>query len=252
MLSISVGCDPEVMVYNDAEVPISCHEFIPGTKDAPHRLTVGAVQRDGLALEFNPDPAYTKEQFADNVLRTLHDVRNLVPKGYNIRFKPAVTFEPWYFDMLPEKVRELGCSPDFNAYTGLINPPPDTGPHPTLRTTAGHIQVGFLGDQRVDKDDPHHFQDCCAAIPECDRAYDSIKGRIDPDTLRQSLYGKLGAFRPTPFGVEHRVPSCAWVEYPRLYPFMFDLYETAFARLSGDDRPYPKLTDWHLEQRWAN
>ena len=46
-LSISVGCDPELMTYRDGN-PISCHEFIPGSKEEPFRLNVGAVQRDWL------------------------------------------------------------------------------------------------------------------------------------------------------------------------------------------------------------
>ncbi len=249
MLSISVGCDPEIFGYRDGN-PISCHEFIPGTKDAPHRLTKGACQRDGLAVEINPDPAKTRDEFSENISRTLSDVRNFLPAGVVLRFTPAVKFEPWYFDLLPEKVRELGCNPDFNAYSQLINPPPDTSPNPTLRTAAGHMQVGWA--EGLDKTDPQHFLDCCHAITECDKAYATIKRRIDGDTTRESLYGKLGAFRPTSFGVEHRVPSCAWVEYPRLWPFMFDLYETAFARLQGSDQPYPDLKDWHLEQKWMN
>jgi len=249
-LPFSMGCDPELIAYRDG-TPISCHEFTPGSKDAPHRLTKGAVQRDGLAMEFNIDPAKTRDEFSENVSRTLSDLRDFLPAGVVLRFKPAVTFEPWYFDMLPEKVKELGCNPDFNAYTQLINPPPDTSPHPTLRTTAGHVHISWMGETRVDKNDPQHFIDCCHAVSEMDRAYGTIKGRIDPDKTRESLYGKLGAFRPTTFGVEHRVPSCAWVEYPRLYPVMFDLYETAMARLQGEDRPYPTVTDWHLEQKWA-
>ena len=248
-LKISLGCDPELFVYKDGN-PISCHELIPGTKEAPYKLTQGAVQRDGAALEFNIDPAYTPEQFTDNILRTLYDIRSMVPAEYEFRFKPAVTFEPWYFDLLPERVKELGCNPDFNAYSMLINPPPDTRPHPYLRTASGHIHVGW--GVSVAKDDPDHFFACCAAVTELDNAYATIKHRIDSDTTRQSLYGKLGAFRPTTFGVEHRVPSCAWVEYPRLYGYMFDLYTTAMSRLQGENIPYPVLKDWHLEQKWAN
>lgn len=249
MLSISLGCDPELFVHKDGN-PISCHEFVPGTKDKPYKLSKGAIQRDGFALEFNPDPATTREQFAENVTRTLFEIKSFLPAGCTLAYKPVAVFEPWYFDMMPEQVKELGCSPDFNAYSGLINPPPDTSPYPTLRTASGHVQMGWR--EPADKDDPQHFYECREVIKEADVAYATIKNQIDPDTTRQSLYGKLGAFRPTPFGVEHRVPSCAWVQYPRLYPFIFDLYTTVFDRLQGDDKPYPKLTDWHLEQKWIN
>ncbi len=250
--SISIGCDPELFVINGDGNPISCHEFTPGTKDKPHRLTVGAVQRDGLAMEFNPDPAKTRDEFDYNVGRTLSDILAYLPSGCKLSFRPAITFDPWYFDMLPETVKELGCSPDYNAYSMLVNPPPDTSPHPTLRTASGHMQTGFLGDKTVDKEDPEHFKSCAYAINAYDKAYGNIKGRIDGDTTRQSLYGKLGAFRPTVFGVEHRVPSCAWVEYPRLWGFMFDLYEAATLRLFGDDKPMPELTDWHLEKKYVH
>lgn len=248
MLSISIGCDPELMCYRDG-VPISAHEFIPGSKEEPFRLDVGAVQRDGLAMEINPDPAKTGQEFHHNVTKTLRDACKYLPSGVTIGFKPAVDFEPWYMDMLPEKVRELGCNPDFNAHTGLINPPPNVEVATTMRSLAGHMQVGWTSNQ--DKEDMDHFNNCCTAIKEMDVAYETIRSTIDGDTRRQSLYGKLGAFRPTSFGVEHRVPSCAWVEYPRLYEFMFDMYSTAFARLCGEDKPYPVLTQWHLEERFV-
>jgi hypothetical protein len=237
------------MCFRDG-VPISAHEFIPGSKEEPFKLKAGAVQRDGLAMEINPNPAKTAEEFEHNVTETLREACKFLPEGVNIGFTPSVVFDSSYFDMLPEKVKELGCNPDFNAYNALINPPPDTSPFPTMRTTAGHIQIGWTAS--VDKADQHHFDDCCIVIKGCDHAYETIRPTIDKDTKRQSLYGKLGAFRPTPFGVEHRVPSCAWVEYPRLYPFMFDLYSTAFANLQGEDKPLPVLTPWHLEQKWAH
>ena len=56
MTQILVGCDPEVFVAKGGKF-ISAHGMIPGTKKAPHKVERGAVQVDGMALEFNIDPA---------------------------------------------------------------------------------------------------------------------------------------------------------------------------------------------------
>jgi hypothetical protein len=52
-MQVSVGADPEVFVRNAEGEPVPACGLIPGTKAEPHRVDSGAVQVDGLALEFN-------------------------------------------------------------------------------------------------------------------------------------------------------------------------------------------------------
>lgn len=223
MQSISIGGDPEFFLEKDGALR-SAHNMVPGTKEEPFKLKHGAVQRDGCAVEFNIDPAYSADEYTHNICETLLEIRKIIPKQYKFVFKPAVTFNEIYFDrVVPKAAKELGCNPDFNAYTGLMNPSPGeiVKNYPTLRTGAGHITLGWTENQ--DKKDPAHFFDCCMVVKVLDELYMQTKPKFDKDTLRTTLYGNPGAFRPTPFGVEYRVPSNAWVKYPKMYPYMFNL-----------------------------
>ena len=56
--NILIGCDPEVFVKQNG-VFRSAHGLIRGDKKNPQKIRSGAVQVDGMALEFNIDPART-------------------------------------------------------------------------------------------------------------------------------------------------------------------------------------------------
>ncbi len=63
MSNFTYGCDPEVFLMVGDKY-VSAHGLFPGTKAEPFKVEKGAVQVDGLALEFNIDPAKTPEEFA--------------------------------------------------------------------------------------------------------------------------------------------------------------------------------------------
>lgn len=222
-MKLLVGADPEFFVSLGNQ-PISAHDLVPGTKDKPHKLSKGAVQADGTAIEFNIDPAETKEQFVSNIETTLKDIRSMVPGKFEFNFTPSVLYPKDYFDKLPEYSKELGCNPDFNARTGRVNPPPGTGgareKYPTMRTGAGHIHIGWTNG--ADVKDQSHMWDCCEVVKQLDKYFGPYSRVWDKDHRRQELYGAEGAFRPKPYGVEYRVLSNAWLKYPKLWPWIFD------------------------------
>lgn len=252
---ITIGCDPEFFVARNGHLR-SAHDLVPGDKHSPHKLNKGAVQRDGTAIEINIDPAKTADEFQENVLTVLEQVRVMVPKEYEFVFRPAVTFQRNYFTKeVPEGPKELGCNPDWDAWSGDQNPNPSekAAKQPYLRTGSGHIHIGW--GEGFDKKDPTHFVDCRKVVQMCDEFYDDAKKWFDNDTnskLRQFLYGKRGAFRPTSFGVEYRVPSNAWLGYPNLYPFMFDLIHSVMEGMdTGHFKPPAFDPDW-LKAKWAH
>ena len=61
MAKILVGCDPEVFVAQGG-VFKSAYNLIKGDKKNPQKIRSGAVQVDGMALEFNIDPAATENE----------------------------------------------------------------------------------------------------------------------------------------------------------------------------------------------
>lgn len=245
---ITVGGDPEIALYLGDE-PISAHEIIPGTKEEPHKLASGACQLDGMAVEINIDPAKSEEEYEHNINSVIGEVRKIVPSKYSLRYVPCVQFSPLVLDRVPTFHKELGCNPDWNAYSGLINPSPMERLKliPNHRSFGGHISAGWTKDK--DKEDPSHVLDCEMVIKNLDPFYMHIKEKVDADVLRAELYGKPGAYRPTPFGVEYRTPSNAWVGYPRMYRYMFGLVVSVINGMhNGLEFQVPKFKQEYLEQ----
>jgi len=216
-----IGCDPEVFMQDpNSGQYVSAWGRIQGTKHEPYKIRNGAVQVDGNALEFNIVPADNSEKFVANVTDVFNQLKAMVP-GYNVLVEPSVVFDPSYFNSLPEEAKELGCNPDFNAYTGDINPAPD-GASTTMRTASGHIHIGWHNETPVDPFDPNHFQDCIDVVKQLDYYLGIWSLGWDRDVTRRTLYGKAGAFRPKPYGVEYRTLSNAWLKNPDLARWVCD------------------------------
>lgn len=204
-----LGCDPEVFVKENGK-PVSAYGLVEGTKKAPFKTSHGAYQVDGMALEFNTDPvdANDFEGFNLNVVRTLADLKKALPEGkYNISSVPVMEFGLDYIEAQPEEAKELGCDPDYDAYTLKPNPRPD-GDRP-FRTGAGHLHVGWGADIPVENED--HIQICANFVKTMDCTVGLFMTFIDREPRRRELYGKAGAFRPKPYGVEYRTPSNVWI-----------------------------------------
>lgn len=223
MLKITIGTDPEFsLIDEEAQRRTSAHGLIPGTKQEPHKVNGGAVQIDGAMVEYNTEPASSAEEFIANNLKVMEALRNMIPKKYTFDFKPAVFFDDIYFEKIPDNVKELGCSPDFDAYKkGAMNPrpiPPDGKEN--MRTCSGHIHIGWTKD--ADVLSLSHRWDCCLIVRALDKCVLPYLKKFDKDTNRASLYGKPGAFRPKSYGVEWRVPSNAWLNHPKLWGWLFE------------------------------
>lgn len=218
-LRISVGADPECFLKDKSTgLFVSAHDKMPGTKLEPHKVELGAIQVDGVAAEFNIDPCYTPAEFSRNIGTVQEKLQGYVGESFELVAQPTVDFPEDYFRSLPELVRELGCNPDFNAWTGQVNDAPDGG-STTMRTGAGHIHIGWCSG--VDPTDPVHFEDCRIVIKQLDYYLGMYSLMWDPDTRRRSLYGKAGSFRPKPYGVEYRPLSNVWLRSPKLQTWIF-------------------------------
>ena len=219
-MDITVGCDPEFFLKKGNK-HVSAHDIVPGNKRNPFSLSRGAVQADGTAVEFNIVPAISADAFASNIADTIAEVRALVPRELEFDFSPSIVYPRKYFDELPQQSKDLGCDPDFNAYTSLHNNPPTPPPGlETMRTGSGHIHIGWTDNK--DPKDRSHFWDCCTLTKALDHYFERAKNLWDNDHRRQSLYGAKGAFRPKPYGCEYRVLSNAWLKYPKLWPWLFE------------------------------
>lgn len=206
-IELLVGADPEIFVTRGNTL-VSAHGMVPGTKENPHKVNKGAIQVDGMALEFNIDPANSLEEFVDNVNTVMHTLNTRIPDGCNLTVIPTAEFGARYIQDQPEIAKELGCSSDFNAYTGKENPKPNA--EVPFRTAAGHIHIGW--GEGFDTRDPEHMDLCCQLTKVLDLYLGVPSVLVDQDTKRRSLYGAAGAFRPKTYGLEYRVLSNFWLK----------------------------------------
>lgn len=228
---IKVGADPELFLRR-GETVVSGHSVIPGSKETPWPVNKGAVQVDGMALEFNIEPANTQTEFRMNINTVMAELRKMVPRDLEFHIEPAVMFDRRYMDEeVPDFAKELGCMPDFNAYTMEENPRPDA--NTLLRTAAGHVHIGWC--EGVDPYDPGHMRMCSAFVKQLDYYLGLPSLLVDPDTTRRSLYGKPGSFRPKSYGVEYRVLSNFWIKSDAAIDWVYDAVLSGFYRMLDGD-----------------
>lgn len=215
-----MGADPELFMRNPNSGKFySAHGLVPGTKHEPHKVQYGAVQIDGTALEFNIDPAETADEFVRNLTEVRKTISGYVP-GFNVVAEPTALYDKDYFDWeVPSSAKELGCDPDYCGWTHEVNPRPDPGNRP-LRTAAGHIHIGWTEGQDVF--DRNHFLQCARVARQMDYYLGVHSLQWDEDDTRRELYGKAGAFRPKPYGVEYRVLSNKWLSSEPLMRWVYD------------------------------
>jgi hypothetical protein len=205
-----IGCDPEVFVKKDG-VFKSAFGLIQGDKKNPQKIRNGAVQVDGMALEFNIDPAHNEDQFAFNVQDVYDQMKQMVP-GFEVVAAPVAHFPMEYIRSQPAAAVELGCDPDYNAWTGDVNDKPD-GERP-MRTASGHIHIGWTNDQ--DPNHPEHISQVNAAMRQMDFFLGLPSVMYDEDKERREMYGKAGCCRYKPYGGEYRTLSNAWLKSEKL------------------------------------
>ena len=225
-MNILVGADPELFV-KDGEKFISARGMIEGDKDNPSPVENGAVQVDGMALEFNINPAKNLEEFEFYLDSVMTQLKALISPQYDVVVAPTAHFDEDYMKKQPMEALELGCLPDYNAYTGQPNPTPKSNVN--FRTGAGHIHIGWTDD--VDPMHPEHFKACRLLTKRLDLVLGVPSLLWDKDKERLSLYGKAGAFRPKPYGCEYRVLSNMWLTDERLIKYVYKNVIKAFKHL---------------------
>lgn len=234
------GADPELFIVNAAGEYISAEGLIPGTKYEPFKVPNGAIQVDGMAAEFNIDPARTFEEFSGNIHSVIKSLKKFLPAGHTLKAHPVATFKKEVWDAAPDRAKELGCTPDFNAWTGECNPPPQDPDNPTTRTAAGHIHIGWTND--ADLGDNDHVNNCRDLVKQLDYYLGGWSLQMDPDNRRRRLYGKAGACRYKPYGVEYRVLSNFWVASAEHHLRVWNRLQTAIWDMKDYFQPGKKGT----------
>lgn len=244
-----IGADPELFIIEKATGKlVSAHGMLPGDKKNPHRVKHGAVQVDGMAAEFNIDPARTANEFVRNIKSVMGSLQAIVGDKYELVAIPTAHFGKELIDAQPDEAKELGCDADYDAWTGKQNPTPDV--EAPYRTGAGHVHIGWTDGQ--DTSDVQHRGICEHLIRNLD-LYTCPLLKLEDDVLRRQLYGKAGAYRPKSYGVEYRTPSNVWLKNEKTMRLMWAMVRKAIlACVHGKHEVQPNAyDDKHLRRHFA-
>ena len=236
-MQILLGADPEVFMMQAGKY-ISAHGMVEGSKIDPFPVKDGAVQVDGMALEFNINPADSEATFVANIDSVMAQLKDMVP-DYEVVATPVAHFGSEYIQSQPIEARELGCDPDYNAYTERENSPPNE--ELPFRTGAGHVHIGWTEGKNVH--DPIHFKSCIRIIKQLDFYLGLVSLMYDDETERRAMYGAAGAFRPKPYGVEYRTLSNAWLASPELTGWVWRASQAAVESVMAGSNLFEQYGD---------
>jgi len=238
-VTATMGGDPEFFIANKRGKIINADAFLPG-KDKPivinrcHGPRKSNLFFDGIQAEMAVAYNGCREFFADNIKWCWEEVLKQIPDNHTIVLKPSTRVQPAVLKQADPEARRFGCSPDFNAYTCSTNTPEmDASRHP-FRYAGGHLHFGSSGYLerdplvlRMGTTEEGHLElvklfDLLVTIPTL--SLDNAPGSL----RRRSKYGKAGCFRPTPYGIEYRTPSCWWLRSPMTVSLVYGLARLAW------------------------
>ena len=240
MNQILIGADPEVFVKQNG-VFCSAAGLIEGTKERPNPVKGGAVQVDGMALEFNIDPVRSSRDFIEVVNTVMAELQKKV-QNHEIVIEAVADFSDEVLRNTPAEALVLGCDPDWNAWTMNVNETPNA--NVTFRTAAGHVHLGYVTLQSIDDIEA---QDMAGAMARQLDFYLGLPSLLyDSSIRRRELYGSAGAFRVKPYGMEYRVLSNQWLKSDVLKAWIFNnsQYEKIIVRCNQ--------RNWHVKNFCLN
>lgn len=229
--NVTVGADIEVFLqHRKTKKIISAEGIIKGTKEIPfvfdNENPFFCISLDNVLAEFCIPPARTAAEFAANIKRSMNYISSTIPEELCIAVLPSANLDRKFLATL--NAQTFGCEPDFNAYTGFINNGFSLSkPDPTLRSAGGHIHIGYSEATEYDK--LSYFADTnrCDIIKVMDLFLGIPSIIMEPDNQRRILYGKAGAFRPKPYGIEYRTISNFYLANDRLIDWVYGNVELA-------------------------
>lgn len=235
---ITIGADPEMFLYNTKKQNFcSAIEIIPGTKENPYRPTQlqsgFGLQTDNVLVEFNIPPSRFEDEheFINNILTMRQYIDAFIREKDNNLITVCQASANFPMEELAHpQAMEFGCDPDFNCYNGQQNIKPQIRDI-TLRSAGFHWHIGFENPNIKYSVKLIRYMDLYMGVPSV---------LLDRDTKRRKLYGKAGAFRIQPYGVEWRVLSSFFLKSPDLIALMYRQLEKAIQAFEdSEELPNP-------------
>lgn len=228
-----LGSDPELFLHKGGSF-VSAVGIIPGTKDNPvpiPGLPDGfTVQHDNVALELGIPPAQNAEEFSQFIKTAIYGAKANFHSGLSHSLASCVEFPA--HELRTAEARHFGCEPDYDAWLGGKENPKPTPPTPNLRSCGGHVHI----ETKLDK---------LRVVRGCDYYLGLPSVVLDTSgQARRQIYGKPGAYRPKPYGVEYRTLSNFWIFTHSYRVWVWKACERVLDRvMKGDTFDDPAVRD---------
>lgn len=225
-----LGSDPEVLLCDQTGKHISSIGYINADKWHPMQIPGMAegftLQEDNVTLEYGIPPAASAQELINHLEAVMNKSLEYLP---NLSFSKLSCTVYDQDQMLTPQAHIFGCEPDFNAWTCEPNPPPNP-PHPFMRSAGGHIHV----------ETKEHPLEVTKAMDMCLGVASVL---MDKGELRKQMYGKAGAHRKKPYGVEYRTLSNFWIFDKKYIEWVWAATEMALSRLGEADNYKDAILD---------
>jgi hypothetical protein len=199
-----------------------------------------SVQEDNVALEYNIPPCKTRAGWVLAHKKMLEHLKGLLSKkglAYSIDASAIFPKE----EMVDPRAHIFGCDPDFNVWSLEPNPRPHCD-NPFLRSCGGHVHIAFQGTNSSK----------ILLGRKCDMFLGLWSVIKDPDTRRRQLYGKAGAIRFKPYGIEYRTLSNFWLADESKTGLIYDLVSIALNHPDSKVHNVQEIIDTGNVEKAAN
>lgn len=221
-MNFRLGADPETFLVDSTGKHISSIGYINADKwnplqipDMPKGFT---LQEDNVSLEYGIPPASSADELYANIDAVMKKSLEWLP-GLSFSKLSCTVFDE---DQMQHPLAHVfGCEPDTNAYTKEFNPMPKPG-HPFMRSAGGHIHV----ETKENPFDVVKAMDLFLGVPSV---------LMDNGEMRKQMYGKAGACRIKPYGVEYRTLSNFWIYDQALCMWVWRATEQALSNIGLAD-----------------
>lgn len=231
---ILLGCDPE-MFTRDQQGRISSVAGLLGCDKWNKRFYSDTIriQEDNVLVEYDTNPQPTLDLFSKNIQEGINACAQVVGE-VGLELAEGICSHIYTMDELNsfnKSVFMFGCEPDYNALTGATNPKP-AADDPGLRTAGGHVHFGYNEHLDTLGMDLARSQTVMGVM--CDYFLGLPALLVDGDDRRRELYGKAGAVRLKPYGIEYRTLSNFWTFKEDTRKMVWDQGHKAFSSLEGE------------------
>jgi hypothetical protein len=220
MPNFRLGADPEAFLQDRTGKILSAIGRIEGDKENPVQVTTFpkgfCYQADNVLVEYNIPPANNAKEFIYNNDKMMAFLNKKMMNEHKCQLAIRASHVMESDQLEDPRALVFGCEPDFNVWTLENNPRPKAS-DPALRSAGGHIHIG-LEMSRMDKIMVGRLLDATVGLWSV---------QIDPDKQRRLLYGKAGAIRFKPYGLEYRTLSNFWLSSRDHMANVYQYVETA-------------------------